>query len=178
MIGGTKTAVWLMAIFMVALLPACSVTRVNHDHSLAQSDLSESYANVYFIRPNTEHPHGFADNPLVVDVNGERLMKLGKGEYTMARLKARDITVTMSAQTQVRGRWEVTEMKQDRKFNLEPGETYYILAKMVDGEFRGVTFIPESISQLEAGQIVPSLSTGSINSSSNKGGWCRIWCFN
>lgn len=161
MSGGSKVITWLMAILMAALLSACSTTRVERGHSLIQQDLSEPYANVYFIRPNTEHTQGFPDNPLIVEVNGERLMQLGKGEYTLARLKARDITITMRAKTQVRGRWEVTGMAQVRKFNLEPGQTYFILAKNVDGEFRGVTFVPESISQFDAKQIsAPLKATG------------------
>lgn len=151
-----RATVWLVAILMVTVLPACSVTRVERGNSLIQSDLSESYANVYFIRPKTEHPQGFADNPLLVDVNGERLMQLGKGEHTMVRLKARDINITMRDQTQVRGRWEVKELAQTRKFNLEPSQTYYILAKNVDGEFRGVTFVPESISQFDAEPLMVS----------------------
>lgn len=153
MSGGTRAAAWLMVIFMAALLPGCSTTRVERGHALIQGEAAESYARVYFIRPNTEHPAGFADNPLIVEAGGERLMQLGKGEYTMLHLKARDITITLRNQTQVRGRWEVTEMKQSRKFNLEPGQTYFILAKMVDGEFRGVTFVPESITLSDAKRV-------------------------
>jgi hypothetical protein len=160
--SGAKATAGLIAILMAMVLSACAATRVERGHSLIQHDLSESYANVYFIRPSTEHPQGFADNPLLVDVNGERLMRIGKGEYTMVRLKARDITVTMRDQTQVRGRWEVTEMAQTRKFNLEAGQSYFILAKNVDGEFRGVTFVPESISQFDARQISANLKAKGV----------------
>lgn len=153
MSGGARATAWLMAVLMVALLPGCSTTRVERGHALIQGAAAESFARVYFIRPNTEHPTGFADNPLIVDVSGERLMQLGKGEYTMLHLKARDITITLRNQTQVRGRWEVTEMKQSRKFNLEPGQTYFILAKLVDGEFRGATFVPESITLPDAKRV-------------------------
>ncbi|MDZ4263618.1 MAG: hypothetical protein U1B30_14965 [Pseudomonadota bacterium] len=157
MVGGVKGTLGLLVLGLAALLSACSTTRIDRGHSLIQSDAAESYANVYFIRPTTEHPLGFADNPLTVAVNGERLMRLGVGEYTLVQLKARDISVTMKNQTQVRGRWEVTEMEQTRNFNLEPGQTYYILAKMVNGEFRGVTFIPESITLFDVRQIKTSL---------------------
>ncbi len=161
MVGGTKVAAGIWVVMVAVLLSACTSTRIDRGNSLIQNDAAESYASVYFIRPNTEHPQGFADNPLTIAVNGERLMRLGKGEYTLVRLKARDISVTMSNQTQVRGRWEVTEMEQVRDFNLEPGQTYFILAKMVDGEFRGVTFIPESISLFDVQQIkTPLRATG------------------
>ncbi len=159
-----KVTAWLMAALTMVMLSACSITRIDRGHSLIQDDPAESYADVYFIRPNTEHPQGFSDNPLVVEVNDERLMRLGKGEYTRVRIKARDIVVTMRVQAQVRGRWEVTELEQTRSFNLEAGRTYFILAKMKDGEFRGVTFIPESISLFDAKQLPrPLRATGAAS---------------
>ncbi len=166
MVGGVKVAAGIWVIMVAVLLSACTTTRIDRGHSLIQSDASASYASVYFIRPNTEHPQGFADNPLAVSVNGERLMRLGKGEYTLVHLKARDISVTMKNQTQVRGRWEVTEMEQTRNFNLEPGQTYYILAHSVDGEFRGVTFVPESVALFDVKQIkAPLRAAGAAKSS-------------
>jgi hypothetical protein len=162
--SAVKVVTGLAALLLVMALSACSTTRIERGHSLVQSDPAESYANVYFIRPNTEHPQGFADNPLKVDVSGERLMQLGKGEYTLVRLKARDITITLRNQTQVRGRWEVTELKQTRNFNLQAGQTYFILAKSVDGEFRGVTFVPESITLFDARQVSRSMrATGAAS---------------
>lgn len=159
--GGARVAAWLAAALMALTLVGCSTTRIDRGHPLIQGEAGESYARVYFIRPNTEHPQGFADNPLLVEAGGEPLMRLGKGEYAMVHLKARDITITLRDLTQVRGRWEVTEMKQSRKFNFEAGQTYYLLAKNVDGEFRGVTFIPEIISQFDGDTLRQNLRDAS-----------------
>ena len=166
MVGGAKVVMGLWVVVVAALLSACTTTRIDQGHSLIQSDASASYANVYFIRPNTEHPQGFADNPLTVAVNGERLMRLGKGEYTLVRLKARDISVTMSNQAQTEGRWAVKEVQQTRDFTLEPGQTYYILAHSVDGEFRGAAFVPESIALFDVKRIAyPLRAAGAAKSS-------------
>ena len=151
----------IVRLFCVAvlalLISACAVTQVNLKHGMVQGDLSKPYAKVYFIRPFTEHPMGFSDNDLAVDVDGKRLMSLTKGEYTLVYLKPRDITITMTIPAQVRGRWEVTDMSQSRRFNLEPGQTYYINARLLDGEFRGARFIPTAMSRHEAQQAVRHL---------------------
>ena len=144
---------WCVLLLWVALLPACSmfrVTDVNDDNSLIQTDLTRPYATVYFIRPKTEHPQGYADNKLAVEIDGEKLMELGKAEYTLVRLKPRDVTITLRNRTQFHGRWEVIEMDRSRSFSFEGGETYFILTDMINGEFRGVRFIPKSISLFDA----------------------------
>lgn len=144
---------WLILLAGGLLLSACAmfrVTAVNDAHSLIQADLNRPHASVYFIRPTTEHPMGYADNALDVEIDGEHLMALAKGEYTLVRLKPRDVTVTLRNRTQVRGRWEVTAMARSRRFSFEAGKVYFVLADMFDGEFRGVHFTPRSISLFEA----------------------------
>ena len=150
-----KQVIWRsVALFvLVGMVSACGVTKVKKEHGLLQSDLSRPHATVYFMRANTEHPQGFADNSLAVEIDGELLISLAKGEYTMAYLKPRQITVTLKNLAQAGGRWEVKEMERSRQFRLQPDETYFINANAVDGEFRGVRFIPEMVSQFEAKKI-------------------------
>jgi hypothetical protein len=161
-----KPSAWLLIPLCLTLLSACSskpikqltqVTRINAGHSLIQTDQSRPHATVYFIRPKTEHPTGYPDNPLEVDVDGEQLMKLGKAEYTLVYLKPREVSITLRDITQVRGRWELTEMARTRQFNLQEGETYFILTDMINGEFRGVIFIPKALSKFEAKNIARHL---------------------
>ncbi len=131
------------------LLSGCGllrVSKVDSTHGLMQADLNRPYAKVYFIRPKTEHVAGYADNVLDVELDGEDLVKLGKGEYVLIYLKPRDVTITLRNHTQVRGRWEVTEMSQSRQFSFKADETYFIQTRMFDGEFRGARFIPETLS--------------------------------
>ena len=146
----TSLFVLLLAVLTVSGCSMFRVSEVNGSHSLIQTDLNRPYAAVYFIRPKTEHVAGYADNVLDVEVDGENLMELAKGEYTLVYLKPRDITITLRNRTQVRGRWEVTEMAQSRQFSLRGGETYFIQTRMFDGEFRGARFIPEALSLFDA----------------------------
>ncbi len=155
----------LMFLSCMAFLSACSmlrVTDVNQSHSLMQADLNRPHATVYFIRPRTEHVAGYADNELDVELDGEDLISLGKAEYTLVYLKPRDVTISLHNRTQVRGRWEVAEMERSRQFSFKAGETYFILTKMIDGEFRGAHFIPESLSLVDAKLAVQYLTPAGL----------------
>lgn len=143
------------------LLSACSVTRINGEHDQIQhsSAADAEYASVYFIRPTTEHVQGFPDNPLKVFVNDELLMELGKGEYTLVRLKPQTNTkITTETLTQTRGRWEVEPIRQTRYFDFEANQTYYLVTRPFDGEFRGVKFTPELIPLADARETVRYLT--------------------
>lgn len=140
-------------VLSVALLAGCSLTKVNMAHSLVQGDPEGAYAKVYFIRPHTEHPLGFADNALAVLVDGEALVSLVRGEYTLVYLKPRRVNVTLRNFTQTRGRWELEEMERSAPFTFESGQTYFVLARAMDGEFRGAHFWPEAIDMVAAKQL-------------------------
>ena len=148
-----KLASLFALLLSAAIVSGCSMFRVsdvNDSHSLVQLDQSRPYATVYFIRPATEHATGYADNVLDVELDDEDLMSLAKAEYTLVYLKPRDVTITLRNRTQVRGRWEVTEMSRSRQFSFKAGETYFIQTTMIDGEFRGAHFIPEALSLFDA----------------------------
>ncbi len=150
--------VQVLGIALLAFwLSACSLTRSDFGHPMAQSDTSKPHARVYFIRPQTEHPMGLTDNDLDVSIDGKPLLELTKGEYTLVYLKPRDMTITMSTLMQIRGRWEIDTASQSRRFEFEPGGTYYIEARLMDGEFRGARFIPTLLTRLEAQQAVKHL---------------------
>ncbi len=129
----------------------------HHQHDLAQDQPDAQRAKVFFIRPQTEHVQGYPDNDLAVDLDGQPLLSLAKGEYTVLYLSPRTVSITMRNLTQTRGRWEVEELKRSGQFELKPGQTYYILAHNVDGEFRGVHFEPKSIPVYEAREIARHL---------------------
>lgn len=150
----------LLILTGIISLAGCSVlhvTKVYNDHPLLHNDTLEESAMVYFIRPKTEHPQGFSDNPLKVYADDALLMTLGKGEYTLAYLKGQPMSLTLTNLTQTRGWWEIEQMEQTRQFDFHSGQTYFIVAQPVDGEFRGVHFLPQSLSQFEAKQIISKM---------------------
>jgi len=158
---------------LIGLLTACSTTKTNSRHPLIQptsSAATSEYAKVYFIRPNTEHMQGFPDNPLKVFLNDTLLLELGKGEYTLIYLKPGKGTLTLENLTQIRGRWEVEPMRRTRNFDFHSDQTYFLVTRPIDGEFRGVHFMPELVPQTEAQTISQHLrATGQASQHPLKG---------
>jgi hypothetical protein len=128
------------------------MTRVERQHPLLVAGGGTDAASVYFIRPEIERRMGFPDNPLTVELNQELLMKLGRGEYTMVSLVARDYVMTLRNQTEAGPDWKVKELAKTFRFNFEPGGVYYLLIKPTDGEFRGVFFTAEEVDRFTARQ--------------------------
>jgi len=160
----SRVIVGLLSLACVLLMSGCStatsmfrLSEVNKGNSLIQANPDLPHATVYFIRPKTEHTLGFTDNILDVEADGEKLMGLAMGEYTMVQFKPREAKITMRTLTQIRGRWEVTEMARTRSFDFEAGKEYFILADVVNEEFRGARFYPRSISLFDAKQAVRDL---------------------
>lgn len=138
-------------------VPGLDMTRVASKHPLLEQGAGQ-YATVYFIRPNTERAMGFPDNPLTIEMDQEKLLTLGKGEYTMLRLKPRvTTTMTLKSKTAVGPNWTIKEMSKDKVWSFAGGQTYFLVLKPVDGEFRGVHFIAESVDLFSAKEAAPKL---------------------
>lgn len=127
-------------------------------HPLIQLNPNGPAATVYLLRPYPERAMGFPDNDLKVELNKETLLKLTKGQYTMVRLIPRDYTLTLKNLTEAGAFWAVKEMSRNYRFNFNAGETYFIVIKPLDGEFRGVHFTAESVDAFAAKQIAQQLS--------------------
>lgn len=137
------------------LLVGCTSTKIVGSHPLAQ--VGGGSATVYFLRPLAERRMGFPDNPLAVDLNQEKLMDLGRGEYTVVQVVARDMLVTLRNQTEAGPAWAVKDMERQYPFTFKAGETYYLVIRPVDGEFRGVFFRPEMVDLATAQQVALQL---------------------
>lgn len=138
-------------------MPGINMTKIESNHPLLEQGAGQS-STVYFIRPNTERAMGFPDNPLSIELDQERLLSLGKGEYTMVRLKPRPaVTMTLRSKTAIGPNWTIKELSKDKKWAFASGETYYIVLKPVDGEFRGVYFVAENVDPFTAREAAKPL---------------------
>ena len=155
---GRRKIYWLggfIAAGLMLILSGCSLTKV--DRSFPLYDSASTGATVYWLRPETERTMGIADNGVTVELNGERLMRLGKGEYTKVNIVARDYTVTLKNQTETGPHWHVKDVKKRSHMVFEPGEIYYLAVKAVDGEFRGVKFEVEQLRDYDARNMMAKL---------------------
>ncbi len=141
--------IWVAAV-LVLLLAGCASSRVHMDHPLVKEEWmgrqeGEHLARVYFIRPYTERYMGYADNRLAVEADRFPLMEIAKGEYTLLSMVPGEVWITVTNLTTWGPHSEVKEMQRSRRFEFQPGQTYYLIFQVVDGEYRGVFFLPELV---------------------------------
>lgn len=143
----------VLGLIGVLALAGCTSTEIVRTHPLLADATRSDHARVYVLRPNTERAMGFPDNPVTLELDERKLLTLGKGEYTLLRLKPRNTSLILRSLTAQGPFWTTTEISRKRTVNLEAGKTYYWAVKPVDGEFRGVYFIAEDIEAEEARQM-------------------------
>lgn len=154
--GWKQFAVWLFALTLIGC--ASLHSDVQESHPLVYKGGDAPFATVYFIRPWTERAMGFSDNTLSVDLDGRPLLFLNKGEYTMVRLHPRvRATLTLRNQTEVGPDWRIKEMIKDYEYSFAAGGSYFVVIEPIDGEFRGVYFVPTNVDLFTAKEYAQAL---------------------
>lgn len=137
-------------LLTVSLLVSGCWTTVRSDHPQIQNDEAAPHARVYFIRPRTERFMGMADNRVSIALNKQPLLELVKGEYTFIDLVPGKADIAITNQTTYGPSHKIMTMTRSRPFSFVAGQTYYIAVTPIDGEFRGVRFVPREIELSEA----------------------------
>lgn len=154
----------ILGAVVAAWLAGCTSSVISTKHPLYQRETSSTTATVYFLRPEIERRMGFPDNPVAIDLNQEQLLTLARGEYTAVKLVPREAVLTLRSLTEAGPVWAIKSIERQYTFNFKPGETYYLVIKPVDGEFRGVFFKPESVEAYVAKQVADSLHAADVPS--------------
>ena len=151
-------------IFIVSIgLGGCTAwswngTQVNADHHLVSAAGEPLFATVYFLRPLTERAMGFSDDALSISLDGNKLLTLEKGDYTLVYMRPRvRTTMTLENLSEVGPFWKTKKMDKDYEFGFTAGETYFIVLEPVDGEFRGVYFTARNVDMFTAKQLAQNL---------------------
>jgi len=136
------------------LLGGCGVT-VYRDNPLLEGITDNSpVARVYFIRPALIKPKGFPDKPLTVTFEGEKLLTIDQGFYTMLKIKPGKGDVITHSLTKFTNRLEPIKVSRKREYNFIAGKTYFIYLNQINDGFRGVFFDPAPVSLAEAKKII------------------------
>lgn len=159
-----SVSIALSVTLVISLSLSGCWTLVKKDHPLIQKNLSAPYAPVYFIRARTERYMGMADNRVSVLLNQQPLLELVKGEYTLVNLTPGFTVISVHNQTTYGPDHKIKVKKFARAYDFKAGNTYYILVDPVDGEFRGVHFIPRSIDVTEAAKVSNHLRAAGLAS--------------
>lgn len=147
----------LLCVALAVGLTGCAGTHVTGSHPLITDAPAARSAKVYFIRPRTERYLGVADNVITVEADRVPLLRLVKGEYTLARLKPGAVWVTVRNRTSWGPEHDIKEMSRSAEFELAAGETYYLVMEAVNGEFRGVHFEPKRVDIVRAQMLARHL---------------------
>lgn len=146
----------VMALFLAALA-ACTASQLEAGHPLVAGGGEEGVAQVYFIRPRTERYLGVADNALRIEADRAPLLELAKGEYALVPMKPGSVWITVNSDTSWGPSHDIKEMSTSQEFSFVAGRTYFLTLTAVDGEFRGVTYRPESVDLERARELGATL---------------------
>jgi len=142
-----------IVVILAGLLVSGCWTSVKGSHPLIQKNPATPHASVYFIRPRSERFMGMADNRVTVSLDKQPLIELVKGEYTLAQLRPGQTWISIDNQTTFGPAHRIKDESRSRSFTFAAGKTYYIAINPVDGEFRGVYFLPKMLDFSEAQKI-------------------------
>lgn len=145
-----------MLLFAVALT-ACSTAKTVKNSYIDEDSEEQYVAKVYFIRTMPLKFKGVADSQIRVDINGEPLLKIDEGAYTMVKIKPTKATVTTHSRTKFTTKFEPIKVSRSREYTFVAGKTYFINLDRVNEEFRGIYYDPAPVTLEKAKILVKGL---------------------
>lgn len=142
------------ALLAMMFLNACGGTFYTNHSSLQGITADTPVATVYFIRPALLKPKAFADLEVTVDYQGEPLLSLQQGFYTMFKIKPGKGDVVTHSLTKFTSQLQPIKVSRQRTYNFIGGKTYFIYLKQLNEEFRGVFYDPMPVSLEEAKKLI------------------------
>jgi len=122
-----------MAVLVAPGIIGCAgSTSVQHEHHLLQDE--PSTAAVYFLRPK-EGFIGVMGNQITIDLDGEELMTLAVGEYTLLHLMPGTYDMTVTSTTVERPNNTMAETSRDFTVTLAPEDSVYLLFTLEEFNF-------------------------------------------
>ncbi len=141
----------------IALLLSSGCATVNTQHPALAEQPGPNVASVYFIRPVPVFSHDFADAPVTIEFQGEKLLKLAEGVYTLLYLKPAKGELKVYSNTLYTNQKSSQRVWKERVYRFVGGRTYFIHIKQIDEEFRGIFYEPDLVSLQEAKRLVKHL---------------------
>lgn len=123
----TRCVQYFTTGFLVFLVVGCGTTAIQESHPLIGNSADGNVAKVYFIRPDSGFD-GVKGNAFTISLDGQKLLTLAKGEYTLVNLKhySGDVTVESSAVVNRGGMNTQVTVKESQPFVFEEATTYYV----------------------------------------------------
>ena len=142
---------WATVSLVVALVAGCAgTTKVEQSNPLIGA--ASETTRVYFIRPKSGF-RGVADMALTISLDGKKLLKLSKGEYTLLSVASGTYEMKVASYTVVNGAMTPASTKAPVTFTK--GQTQYLTFDMISG---GYTYAPFTLSKERAVEAVRELT--------------------
>lgn len=143
---------WAMLFLTVVLVTGCvGTTKVQPNHPLMGATAEST--RVYFIRPKTGF-RGVADLPLTISLDGKKLLKLSKGQYTLLSLASGTFEMKVESYT-VLANGAMTSASTRVPVTFSNGQTQYLTFDLMAG---GYTYAPFTLSKERAVEAVQQLT--------------------
>ncbi len=141
----------------ITLLLSSGCATVNFQHPAVVEDVSPDVARVYFIRPMPVIGHDFADAPVTIEYQGEKLLKLSEDAYILIYIKPSKGIIKVYNNSRFTNRTESQQMWKQTQYRFIAGRTYFIYIHQDDEEFRGIFYTPELVHLSEAKRLAEPL---------------------
>ena len=152
-----QTIKQVLLLLVVLVLVSCSSAK-NIKNSYVDNESEDQYvAKVYFIRTMPVKFKGVADSQITVDINGEPLLKIDEGAYTMLKIKPAKASVTTHSRTLFTTKFEPIKVSRTREYNFIAGKTYFINLERINEEFRGIYYDPAPVTLAVAQKLTKTL---------------------
>ena len=100
---------------------------------------------MYFIRPKPFKSKGAADNSIRVEFQGNVLLSIDEGSYTLLHIKPSKNKLTVFSETLFTNISIPIEVWRAREYKFIAGKTYFIHLKRMDEEYRGIFYDIEPV---------------------------------
>jgi hypothetical protein len=152
---GVLVGLWIASAMS---LSGCGVT-IYKQHPALQLTPETKPAKVYFIRPMPEKHKGIADSKIIVDYQGQKLLAIAEGTYTLLAINPGKGEITTHSKTMFTNRKIPIDVSRSRAFTFVAGGTYFIYLKRDNQEFRGIFYDPEPLTLASAKSVAQGLDS-------------------
>jgi hypothetical protein len=147
----------LLLVFTI-LLGGCGVS-VYKNHPALKLTPDTAPAKVYFIRPTPAKYKGIADDQIRVDYQGQKLLNISEGTYTLLEISPGNGKITTRNKTFFTNRKIPINVSRSRSFTFVSGGTYFIDLKRDNQEFRGIFYDPQPVDLATAKTLAKSVDS-------------------
>ena len=142
-----------LAALALTFASCAGTTIVNEEHPLHVTEPDANTVRVYFLRPIRSET-GVMVRPISVLIEGEKMVKLARGQYCLVRMRPFHGIILAKSDTVIRqsGQNVWTVVTEEMRVEFLPGKTYYVTFWTQGGRY-----VPDYVSPWQAALLAEEL---------------------